>query len=81
MGGTLPILSQAFVRREDAIGRAVGTLYAVNTFGAVAGVIVAGYSLLPALGNRTTPALAAWRTWRWAPRPSATAGDSQRPNA
>jgi len=37
MGGTLPILSQALVKREDGIGRTVGALYAMNTFGAVAG--------------------------------------------
>jgi spermidine synthase len=57
MGGTLPILSQALVG-EDGIGRTVGILYGVNTFGAVAGVIVAGYALLPALGNRATLAVA-----------------------
>jgi spermidine synthase len=58
MGGTLPILSQALVRNEDEIGRMVGTLYAVNTFGAMVGVVAAGYWLLPALGNRATVAVA-----------------------
>jgi spermidine synthase len=59
MGGTLPLLSQALVRREDEIGRSVGVLYAVNTFGAVAGTLLAGYGLLPALGNRGTIWIAA----------------------
>jgi spermidine synthase len=59
MGGTLPVLAQAVVRGDRAIGRTVGALYAVNTFGAVVGVAGAGYGLLPALGNRTTLALAA----------------------
>jgi spermidine synthase len=59
MGGTLPVLSQALVRRETGVGRSVGVLYAVNTLGAVAGVALAGYALLPMLGNRTTIAIAA----------------------
>src|SRR5262249_40548346 len=37
----------------------VGRLYAVNTFGAVTGVGLAGYGLLPALGNRSTLWIAA----------------------
>ncbi|MDP2702979.1 MAG: fused MFS/spermidine synthase, partial [Candidatus Rokubacteria bacterium] len=37
----------------------VGALYAINTFGAVLGVALAGYVLLPALGNRATSMLAA----------------------
>ena len=59
MGGTLPILGQAFARQETGLGRAAGVLYAVNTFGAVVGVAVAGYVLIPALGNRATIAIAA----------------------
>ena len=59
MGGTLPVLSQALVSRKASVGRTVGTLYAVNTFGAVLGVLLAGYVLLPALGNRLTMAIAA----------------------
>ena len=58
MGGTLPVLSQALVRGEHGLGRTVGTLYAVNTFGAVLGVVAAGYVLLPALGNRGSIAVA-----------------------
>ncbi|MCZ6778578.1 MAG: fused MFS/spermidine synthase [Acidobacteria bacterium] len=59
MGGTLPILSQALGRREGSVGRLVGTLYGVNTFGAVVGVVLAGYLFIPALGNRATIAIAA----------------------
>jgi spermidine synthase len=59
MGGTLPVLTQATVRGDTAIGQTVGTLYAVNTFGAVIGVAAAGYLVLPAVGNRTTVAIAA----------------------
>jgi spermidine synthase len=59
MGGTLPVLSQAMVTPRTDLGRWVGTLYAVNTFGAVIGVMLAGYAILPMLGNRLTMALAA----------------------
>src|SRR5262245_55218282 len=59
MGGTLPILSQAFVGLTTGAGRAAGALYAVNTLGAVVGVATAGYLLIPAVGNRATIAIAA----------------------
>jgi spermidine synthase len=45
MGGTLPVLSQALVKEEAGLGRKVGALYAVNTTGAVIGVVLAGYFL------------------------------------
>jgi spermidine synthase len=54
MGGTLPVLSQALATVPSDVGRQVGALYAVNTFGAVAGVTVAGYLFLPLLGNSLT---------------------------
>jgi spermidine synthase len=57
MGGTLPVLAQAFVRDERLVRR-VGLLYAVNTLGAVVGTALAGYVLLPALGIRRTTMLA-----------------------
>ena len=52
MGATLPVLVQGLVRSEAEISRTVGSLYAVNTFGAVLGVALAGYVLLPEWGNR-----------------------------
>ncbi len=52
MGATLPLLVQGLVRDERGISRTVSILYAVNTFGAVVGVALAGYVLLPAWGNR-----------------------------
>jgi spermidine synthase len=55
MGATLPLLTRHAVQRSDQIGRRVGLLYAMNTLGAVAGTIVAGFLLLPFLGLfRTT---------------------------
>src|SRR5262249_19117933 len=58
MGGTGPVVSQALVGEGSGLGRTVGALYAGNTFGAVAGATLAGYALLPALGNWRTLALA-----------------------
>ena len=58
MGGTLPVLSQAFVNQPVKLGRKVGALYTVNTLGAVVGVALAGYLLLPAFGTRLTADLA-----------------------
>src|SRR5438132_479375 len=54
MGATLPLLSQALAGRESRVGRLVGGLYAVNMAGAVLGAAMAGYVLLPWLGNRAT---------------------------
>jgi spermidine synthase len=54
MGATLPLLARHAVRREDEIGRRTGTLYAVNTAGAVLGTAAAGFVLLPMFGLRIT---------------------------
>ena len=54
MGATLPVLSRFFVHSPEQIGRRVGMLYALNTFGAVAGVSVTGFLLLPNLGMQYT---------------------------
>jgi len=59
MGMTLPLLSRAAVARDDEVGRGAGALYAVNTLGAVAGCIVAGFALIPAFGLTATSTLAA----------------------
>ena len=59
MGATLPLLV-ARVGRESALAWRVGRLYSANTFGAVAGVVLAGFVALPELGERGT--LAAFAT-------------------
>ncbi|MBW2731843.1 MAG: fused MFS/spermidine synthase [Deltaproteobacteria bacterium] len=62
MGATLPLLSRYFVAsaaEHARVGLRVGTLYAVNTFGAVAGTLVGGFILLPRLGLSTTNKVAA----------------------
>ena len=50
MGATLPVLIRQAVQAEEQIGERVGLLYALNTAGAVIGVLVAGFILLPSLG-------------------------------
>ncbi|MEE8304659.1 MAG: fused MFS/spermidine synthase, partial [Candidatus Tectomicrobia bacterium] len=50
MGGTLPVLSAVF--RYGKVASQAGRLYAWNTFGAVMGVALAGFVLLPHLGMR-----------------------------
>lgn len=52
MGGTLPILSQHFVRRPRELGKTGTLLYAVNLAGAVVGVMLAGFVLPPLIGYR-----------------------------
>ncbi len=50
MGGTLPVLSRFLVRHSEKLGRNLGMLYAVNTFGAVIGIALSGFVLIPAMG-------------------------------
>jgi spermidine synthase len=59
MGGTLPALSRFFVRTPDSAGRDVGVLYAVNTCGAVVGVLIAGFFLEATFGIRQSIYIAA----------------------
>ncbi|MCW8131230.1 MAG: fused MFS/spermidine synthase [Planctomycetota bacterium] len=54
MGATLPVLSQLMTRSPMGMSRSAGTLYAVNTFGAVVGAAGAGFLLLPELGREGT---------------------------
>jgi len=49
MGLTLPLLTRALVRDERA-GAGIALLYGVNTLGAVSGVLLATFVLLPGLG-------------------------------
>ena len=59
MGATLPILVQSFVHSSVDLGAGVSQLYWVNTLGAVAGTLIAGFVLLPAWGLRATIGCAA----------------------
>ncbi len=50
MGGTLPVLSRFVAGRPDALRGHLAFLYALNTLGAVAGTLAAGFLLLPRFG-------------------------------
>jgi len=50
MGGTLPVLSRFLVRHSEKLGRNLGLLYAVNTLGAVIGIALSGFVLIPTVG-------------------------------
>ena len=58
MGGTFPILVRGLGQRSPELGIRVSLLYWINTLGAVAGTLLAGFALLPALGLRITIASA-----------------------
>ncbi|RPI11132.1 MAG: spermidine synthase, partial [Zetaproteobacteria bacterium] len=60
MGATLPILSRYCVTQFSALGRRIGDLYAINTFGAVVGCALSGFYLIPELGLRGSVRLAAF---------------------
>jgi len=59
MGGTLPALSRYLVRGRDRSGIEIGTLYGVNTLGAVIGCFVTGFFLIELLGVKMTLTTAA----------------------
>jgi spermidine synthase len=73
MGGTLPVLVAALVRRQADVRARLASLYAINTAGAALGALAAGFVLLPRLGvarsewlavaiNVAIAALAFWRS-------------------
>ncbi len=58
MGATLPILSRVIVKRLSRVGQELGGLYAINTVGAVAGSLAAGFYLIGRLGLHGAVAVA-----------------------
>ena len=50
MGGTLPVMTQYFVRNYNTLGKRASVLYTLNTFGAATGSLAAGFYLPQALG-------------------------------
>jgi spermidine synthase len=50
-GYTFPLTVRLFVDRADQASRGVGLAYAANTAGCVAGTVLAGFVLIPALGT------------------------------
>jgi spermidine synthase len=54
MGATLPTLCAHGTRQHLAFSRCVGLLYALNTLGAVVGILASGFILLGAVGETMT---------------------------
>ncbi len=54
MGGTLPTLSRFFVESLSETRKEVGSLYFLNSFGAVVGVVFAGFILIKDFGLNVT---------------------------
>ena len=50
MGATLPVLSRFLVTGQKRVGAQLSTLYAINTLGAVAGVLLTGFFLIGRYG-------------------------------
>jgi len=59
MGATLPLLSRVVVSEQKVLGLRIGSLYTVNTFGAVLGCFLAGFILLPRFGFSGTTLIGA----------------------
>ena len=50
MGATLPLLGRFVLLSASTRGLRIGTLYSLNTFGAIAGCLMAGFYLIPDFG-------------------------------
>lgn len=59
MGATLPVAVKAAVRRSPELGSTTGSLYSINTFGAMLGTFLAGFFMIEFLGIRATTLIAA----------------------
>lgn len=59
MGATLPLLSRFITSSLSTVGDRIGTLYSLNTLGAVIGSVAAGFLLLPVFGLNATTLIAA----------------------
>jgi spermidine synthase len=59
MGATLPVLSKFVTQEEAHIGKDVGTLYSINTFGAVFGAWASAFIFMRLLGVHSTIWMAA----------------------
>jgi spermidine synthase len=80
MGGSLPVMVKFLLHRHEEAGSKVGKLYFVNTLGAAAGALLAGFALIALFGLRATTFVAAainlgigttafilYRKWKKAP--------------
>jgi spermidine synthase len=54
LGTMFPLVCRCYVANEDDVSRAVGRLYALNTFGCIVGALVCGFLLIWIFGTRGT---------------------------
>jgi spermidine synthase len=54
MGATLPVMLKSSLIRGSSLGGSVSVLYAINTFGAIAGTVGAGFFLIGDYGVRAS---------------------------
>ncbi|MFC2155990.1 fused MFS/spermidine synthase [Acidobacteriota bacterium] len=54
MGGTFPVISQLYIRKQANVGKGIGFLYGLNTFGGILGAGLTGYFLIGLIGQRET---------------------------
>ncbi len=54
MGATFPVAVRVYTQSLNTIGTETGSLYAVNTLGAIVGSFVAGFVLIPLLGSKNS---------------------------
>ena len=59
MGATLPLVIKSAIVSDGRIGSRIGLLYAINTTGAIAGALIAGFYLVAEIGVATSFQIAA----------------------
>ncbi len=59
MGGTLPVVGRYLVRSRGELGARIGTLYGLNTAGAVIGTLATGFWLIMLYGETVSVIIAA----------------------
>ncbi len=57
LGATFPVVARIYTRDLAAVGRSVGTAYACNTLGAIAGAFLGGFLFIPTIGVQYSIAL------------------------
>jgi spermidine synthase len=59
MGATLPLVLKSALAGNRDVGQRIGLLYGINTTGAIAGALLAGFVLIPGIGLQAAFRLAA----------------------
>jgi spermidine synthase len=58
LGAAFPVVASIYTRSLYVVGRSVGTAYASNTLGAIAGAFLGGFLFIPVIGVQRSIALA-----------------------